>query len=1206
LARDFCHLHLHTQYSFLDGAIRIADLFPRLKQLGMKSCAITDHGVMYGAADFFIAAKAADIKPILGMEAYVAGERGRQDRTVRESYHLVLLAETPDGLRNLVQLSTKAYQEGFYYVPRVDQELLAQHHEGIIALSACMSGEVARRFLDDDVDGARTTALEYDRIFGRGNYFLEVQPNGMAAQDRINAFLGQLSQDSGIPLIATNDCHYLEAEHFEAQDVLMCIRQQRPVDDPKRHRHETNAYYVRSGDEMWDLVHTDFAPAFDNALSIAERCNAPLKLSKPQLPQFPVPPDVPDAHEFVRRLAREGLERRFSELGADLDRSAYRQRLEYELGTITSMDFSGYFLIVQDFINEAKRRGVRVGPGRGSGAGSLVAYALRITDIDPIPYALLFERFLNPERISMPDFDIDFMQERRGEVIEYVTEKYGKDRVAQIATYAALNAKSVIKDVARVLGVPFAEVNPITKLIPSLVDGKKVTLEQALKLEPRLVEIQKENPIYAKIITIARILEGLFRQAGMHAAGVVIGQQPLTEYCPLFVGTNGEQVSQFDMKKVEKIGLVKFDFLGLKTLDVIDAAERHVNARILAENELTGDALEMAAQRHPHARQREPGFPIPPLDCSLLNFKEPLVYDLITGGETLGVFQLESTGFQELMRKLKPDCFEDIIASVALYRPGPIQAGMINDYVDRKNGRARVTYPHPLLETVLKPTYGTIVYQEQVMQIAQVMAGYTLGGADVLRRAMGKKQKEEMEAQRPGFVDGAAKNGIAGKLANEVFDLVDKFAGYGFNKSHSAAYAAVTYQTAYLKAFYPVEFMAALLTTEVGSTDNIVKYTAEARRMGIEVLSPDVNLSRRSFSIERPAQLDGTNSGDAKIRFGLSAVKGLGDAALDAIVDERDRSGSFKSLFELCERVPLTKINKKVLEALAHSGAMDGFKRSRAQLSGHIERAIESAQPLQKSKAMGQETLFGLFSAGNGRGNGKPGGSTIVTPERYELIEEWPERERLLHEKESLGFYLTGHPLDGYRDSLTRLASVNALSLGEAQPGSEVTVAGVVTALREKPMKDGSGRWAIVTFEDLHGCMELRVFSKVYALAEPLLKGDEPLLIKGSLMINDDDEAAEPKLRVDDIQLLAKVRAERTRAVVVQVPAHLDDAQQTLSKLRQILLQHAGKTPVRMVVLREGHSKTMIDVGATCRVAPSDELQHAICRLLGKDAMSFV
>ncbi|MBN2360554.1 MAG: DNA polymerase III subunit alpha, partial [Deltaproteobacteria bacterium] len=726
MARDFCHLHLHTQYSFLDGAIRIADLFPRLRQLGMGSCAITDHGVMYGAADFFTAAKAHDIKPILGMEAYVAGERGRRDRTVRESYHLVLLAETPDGLRNLVQLSTKAYQEGFYYVPRVDKELLAEHHQGIVALSACMSGEVARRFLDGDLDGARATALEYDRIFGRGNFFLEVQPNGLERQDRINAFLGQLGRDSGIPLVATNDCHYLEAAHYEAQDVLMCIRQQRTLDDPKRHRHETNAFYVRSGDEMWELVGTDFGAAFDNALEIAERCNAPLKLSKPQLPRFPVPPEVPDAHEFVRRLARQGLARRFEELGDGIDREAYRQRLEYELETITKMDFSGYFLIVQDFINEAKRRGVRVGPGRGSGAGSLVAFALRITDIDPIPHALLFERFLNPERISMPDFDIDFMQERRGEVIAYVTEKYGHDRVAQIATYAALNAKSVIKDVARVLGVPFAEVNPITKLIPSLVDGKKVTLEQALKLEPRLVEIQKENPVYAKIISIARTLEGLYRQAGMHAAGVVIGQQPLTEYCPLFVGNNGEQVSQFDMKKVEKIGLVKFDFLGLKTLDVIDAAERHVDERIGAENRLTGDALERAARCHPHARQRQTGAAIPPLDCSLLDFKEPAVYELITGGETLGVFQLESSGFQELMRRLKPDCFEDVVASVALYRPGPIQAGMIDDYVNRKHGRARVSYPHPLLEPVLKPTHGTIVYQEQVMQIAQVLAGYTL------------------------------------------------------------------------------------------------------------------------------------------------------------------------------------------------------------------------------------------------------------------------------------------------------------------------------------------------------------------------------------------------------------------------------------------------------------------------------------------------
>ncbi len=1209
MAQDFCHLHLHTQYSFLDGAIRVKDLFPKVASLGMESVAITDHGNMFGAADFYMQARTAGIKPILGMEAYVAGERGCRDRTVREAYHMVLLAKDQQGYENLVKLASQAYLEGFYYVPRIDKAMLAEHAEGIIGLSACLSGVVARPYLNGETDRAVQVARDFKEILGRDNFFLEVQANGMADQDRVNAFMAQLARDLDLPLIATNDCHYLEQEHHEAQDVLMCIRQKRTVDDPRRHRHEVSAYYVRSGEEMRRLMGSDFAEACDNTLAIAERCNVELDIGHVYLPAFPIPEGYQNTDDYMRELARQGLEQRFAEMkNPPEDRQEYDDRLLLELDVIVNMGFSGYFLIVQDFINEAKQRGIRVGPGRGSGAGSIVAYALRITDIDPMPYALLFERFLNPERKSMPDFDVDFMQERRGEIIEYVAEKYGREHVAQIATYSALNAKSVIKDVARTLGVPFAEVNELTKLIPNMLDGKKVGLEQALEIEPKLKRMQAQNPVYEKIISISRVLEGLFRQAGMHAAGVVIGDKPLTSYTPLFKGAHGELISQFDKDKVEQVGLVKFDFLGLKTLDVIDAAERHVNARIVEENKLSGEALEVAAAQHRHFDSRQPGEPIPALDCTLLAFDEPEVYRLMCGGETLGVFQLESSGFQDLMRRIKPEGFEDVVASVALYRPGPIQAGMVDDYVERKHGRARVTYLHPSLEQVLQPTYGTILYQEQVMQIAQVLAGYSLGSADILRRAMGKKKAEIMAQQRQGFVDGSEAQGVDPKLAGEIFDLVEKFAGYGFNKSHSAAYAAITYQTAFLKTFYPAEFMAALLTTESGSTNDVVKYVAEARRMKIPVLSPDINCSRRSFVVERAAD------GSAKVRFGLSAVKGLGDAALDAIVEERDAGGPFASLFELCERVSLTKINRSVLVALVHSGALDSFGRPRAQLEAAVETAIEAAQPLQRDKASGQESLFSMLGGGNdnGKGNGESKDSSAaaalnaaaaLSAERYdEAIEEWPERERLLFEKDALGFYLTGHPLDDYRDELPRLTGCTAATLAKAEKDAEISVAGVVALLDERTKRDGSGRWANITLEDLTGPMLVQCFTRVYGQAEELLKSDDPVWIRGK--VHQDEESGDKKLRAEEVKLLSQLRSDKTRTVLLCLPCDLGNPQEVLLKLREICQRHVGTIPVRMEVHRDGHSRTLIEAGAV-RVSPNLQLQNDVQRLLGKDALSF-
>ncbi|MEW5853515.1 MAG: DNA polymerase III subunit alpha [Myxococcota bacterium] len=1179
MAQDFAHLHLHTQYSFLDGAIRIKDLVSQVKKLGMTSVAVTDHGNMFGAVDFYKQAKDAGIKPILGCEVYVA-TKGRMEKTQRDSSHLVLLAENDIGYANLKKLVTKGYTEGFYYDPRVDKQLLKDHHEGIIALTACLGGEVGKKCAKGLKDEAIQAAREYRDIFGKDNFFLEVQPNGVEMQNKVNADLAQMAKDLDVGLIATNDCHYVDKKDARAQDILMCIRQGKAFDDPKRHKHETDAFYVRSGDEMFELLKTDYQVAYENALAVAARCNVKLDLGKSYLPPFPFPADYKDESDYLRHLATEGLESRFKEMRYKVDHDEYRKRLEAELGVIIKMGFSGYFLIVQDFINWSKRSGIPVGPGRGSGAGSLVAYCLRITDLDPLPYALLFERFLNPERVSMPDFDVDFCQARRQDVIEYVTNKYGQERVGQIATYAALNAKSVIKDVARVLGVQFAEVNEITKLIPGMVNGKKVTLEQALELEPKLTEMQKEKPVFKDIIETARVLEGLYRQAGIHAGGVVIGEKPLEHYTPLFKGANGEQVTQYNMDKVADVGLVKFDFLGLKTLDVIDHAEKLVNARIANENKLPADEKDKARASHPHAKGSTGD--IPNLVAALLDLADPKAYQLMASGNTLGVFQLESSGFQDLMKRLKPDRFEDIIAAVALYRPGPIEAGMIDDFVNRKHGRTQVEYPHPLLEEVLKPTYGTIVYQEQVMQIAQVLSGYTLGGADLLRRAMGKKKKEEMDKQRSKFVDGAKERGVDPARAGEIFDLVEKFAGYGFNKSHSAAYAVVTYQTAYLKAYYPLEFMAALLTTEMGSTENVVKYIAEARSMGMKVLPPCVNEGQKDFSV--------IYGNPPSIRFGLGAIKGMGDAALDAILEARNKGGKFKSIFEFCERVSLQKLNKKGLEVLIKSGAMDAFAKPRNVLFQALDRAVDAAASAQRDAAVGQFGLFGAMSS-----------PTNLGAEQYPDVPEWLEKQRLEFEKEAIGFYLTGHPLWRYQQDVTRLGVTPTGSLADRGHMAEVGIAGVVAALRERPMKDGSGRWGAVTIEDLSGQVEVLVFSKVYGQVENLLKGDEPLYVKGRVLVEEAaEEGQEPvvKMRAEDIKSLNDIRAAQSRRVLVTMDAA--NAEPRLKKLLELATANPGPCFLRMVLTVDGHSSVVIDAKDTLKVSPGDEFIQLAEQALGK------
>jgi DNA polymerase-3 subunit alpha len=1192
---DFTHLHLHTQYSFLDGAIHMPELSPRVKELGMSACAVTEHGNLFGAIDFYKRAKEVGIKPILGCEAYVA-EKGRHDRTARRSHHLVLLAKNNIGWKNLMYLVSMGYREGFYYKPRIDKELLKEHSEGLIALTACLGGEVANNCLHGDLDAARRATREFKSIFEPGQFFLELQENGLAEQKIANGHLKQLAKDEEVPLIATNDCHYKMKADAAAHDVLMCIQHGKSRNDPTRQRHDTDAFYIRSPDEM-EILFKDCPEAVANTLRVRDMIDLKLELDKPVLPTF-MPPTGGDLDSYLIEMARAGLERRFTELTYRVDRDQYKARLEEELGIIIRMKFPGYFLIVSDFIGWAKDHGIPVGPGRGSGAGSIVAYALRITDLDPIPYNLLFERFLNPERVSMPDFDVDFCQERRGEVIHYVTQRYGSNNVGQIATFSQLKAKSVIKDVARSLEVPFAEVNAITKLLPNTYKDDKgnvkpMTIEKALEMEPKFRELEQEKPIYKEVIGIAKKLEGLYRQAGMHAAGIVIADDELWKTVPVFRGTEGELVTQFSMSDVEAAGLVKFDFLGLKTLDVIDHAEKLINHRIRTElNAKNVDAL----WKHGHLRRAYPtkdalkakveaGVSAEDLvlKCSQLHLEDKDVYRLMAAGATLGVFQLESTGFQELLKKLKPDCFEDVIAAVALYRPGPLQTGMVDDFIDCKHGRKKVKYPHPLLEPVLKPTYGGFVYQEQVMQAAQVMAGYSLGGADLLRRAMGKKKAEVMAKERSKFVDGCRRKEISDEKSGEVFDLMEKFAGYGFNKSHSAAYALVTFQTGYLKQYYPVEFMAALLTTEASSTENIVKYIAEAKSMQIAVLPPTVNESDISFTVP-----------GGKIRFGLGAIKGLGESALGAILEARGKKGPFQSLYDFCERVPLKQLNKKTLEALVRSGAFDCFGRPRAQLLDGLDRAIDAAKSTQHDQTVGQASLFGGVLA-----------AAIKPRETYdEGLREWPELERLKLEKEAIGFYVTGHPLDRYRDDTRRLASATIANLERKGNRADVVLCAVVSSIRERPLKDGSGRMAFVVIEDLTGAVEMAVSAKTFGLYEMQLKSDAPLIVKASIQIDRDEESQTLKLRCLDVKLLADARRDRTKSIEIS----LEESQierGKLGELKKLFVQYPGTCPVRMTVRIPNTAEVEMELPSSIRIEATDAMVDRVEAIFGLGVVRF-
>ncbi|HET6149797.1 MAG TPA: DNA polymerase III subunit alpha [Polyangia bacterium] len=1184
---EFTHLHLHTQYSLLDGAIRLDDLFPKVLERGMKQVAITDHGNLFGALDFYEKARKHGVKPIFGCETYIAPDR--MDKTERRSNHLILLAKDNVGWKNLSYLNSMGYLEGFYYNPRIDKKLLRQHSQGLIGLSACLGGEVAQLMMRRGPEAATEAAREFDDIFGRGNFFLEMQPNGLEEQETVNGHLRELSRKTGIPLIATNDCHYLNKSDAHAHEILMCVQQKKTIQDEKRMHHRNEAFFVKTPAEM-DAYFKDVPEAMENAARIGEMCKVTFDLGKSFLPRFTVPEGY-DADTYVTEVARAGLKKRIEEAhrrrardanGKMIDGDVYAARLELELGVIKRMEFSGYFLIVWDFIRHAKEHKIPVGPGRGSGAGSLVAYSMRITDIDPIEHKLLFERFLNPERVSMPDFDIDFCMNRRDEVISYVTDKYGKDNVGQIVTMHQIKARSGIRDIARAMAIPFAEADKVAKFVPEPIQGKSLPIAEAIEKEPRLKQLYEENAQYRELLDIAKGLEGLNRHAGTHAAGVVIGDRPLWEYVPCFRPAGEEGiVTQYDKDMVEKAGLVKFDFLGLKTLTVIQTCLDLVN------------------------REKEAGGE-PALDLALITLDDVHVYKMISRADVTGVFQLESSGFRELLKKLKPDCFEDIVAAGALYRPGPLEGGMVDDFIDRKHGRKKVEYDHPLLEPILRDTYGVIVYQEQVMQISSALAGYSLGKADLLRRAMGKKKAEVMAKEKAGFLDGAREKKVDPRVAEKVFDLMEKFAGYGFNRSHSAAYGMLTYQTGYLKYYWPVEFFAGLLTCDKDNTDSVVKFIAEARAQGIEVQRPDINESDTDFTVVM--RTDETIK-DAKakktIRFGLGAVKGVGEGAVEVIKSARDEGGPFLSLFDFCKRVDGRKVNRKVLEALVKSGAFDGVAVrngiSRARLFGAIGLASDRAAAHQREKESGQTSLLDLFGGGASKSNGKGGNNGFgAEVDTYPEADEWFPKETLAFEKESLGFYISGHPLDRYLGEMKKFTTATTANCIEKGVRAEVTLAGIVSNYQERPMKSGNGKYAFFTLEDHYGQIELIVNSKKVEEYRDILGKDDPLLVYATVDAPfGDGEAARERLRFNDAKLLSEIRRQKSSLLEVRLNADQvnDDA---LVALEKLLREHTGpcRTTIRMEIPKR--SESVLDLGDDYKVAATDDLLARIEQLFGE------
>jgi DNA polymerase-3 subunit alpha len=1188
----------------LDSAIRLKALAGRVAQLGQKAVALTDHHNMHGTLQFVSACKDAGVEPIVGCEVNFSGASRRENRPVQ---HLVLLASSQQGYVNLARLVSLGWVEGLHQgVPRIDLEVLAQHRDGLVALTACMGGYVAQEILLKGEDAGRRALGQLRDALEPGSLYVELQNHGFPENAPLNEVLVELAREFGLPLVATNDCHYLERKDARAQLVLQCIGAGRTLVDMERAHHGSSELYLKSAAEMTEAFR-HLPEALRSTLEIAERCAGRCNpTSKPKLPRFPVPPGMTEA-DYLRERARTMLEARLAEIearGRTIDREAYRKRLEFELETIIQMGFAGYFLIVQDFINWGKDRGIPVGPGRGSGAGSIVAYALRITDLDPIEHGLLFERFLNPERVSMPDFDVDFCMARRDEVIEYVRAKYGHESVGQIATFHQLKPRSVVKDVGRVLQMPASEAQRIASMVPDPVQGKTVSIAKAMEQEPRLAASYEEDPRVRELLDTAMALEDLNRHAGMHAAGIVISEGPLWDHVPVFCPEPGVYVTQYDKDDVEHAGLVKFDFLGLKTLTVIDYAVRWINRR----PDRRGD----------------------PFRLDQIPMDDRATFALLQSGETANVFQLESQGMQSLFKKLRPDTFEDIVAAVALYRPGPLGTGMVDDFVQRKHGRVKVEYPDPCLEPILKDTYGVIVYQEQVMQIARTMAGYTLGAADLLRRAMGKKKPEEMALQRAAFIQGAQQNGHSAEQASKIFELVDYFAGYGFNKSHSAAYALITYQTAYLKAHYPVEFVCATLTADKDKTEKIARTVANARSMGITVLPPDVNESAVDFTVvydppaaeaeaaprrrlDKPASIGSVlrDPMRPKIRFGLGGVKGIGASALEAIFEARKsedgREQPFTDLFDFASRVDLRRVNRGVLEALVQSGAFDAAHEkigiTRAQAFAAIEAALERGKRASQDRASGQTSLFGLLEGG-ARGKMHRAASSA-----FPAVPPWETRELLARERAALGFYVSGHPLDRYRAELARFGNATTASIAGHEDGAEVRIGGTVEGWRERPTRTG-GRIGFFHLEDADGRIEVIVREREIESARPILTSGEPVYLEARVRwererdADDDDEEAlpaEPKLTLQSVKPLSQALRELTKAVRVRVAVERLDVRK-IRALRDVLRAHPGPCPVGLeLTSSESWSVSLPETGLS--VEPSDALMASLERIFGEKVL---
>ncbi len=1147
---NFVHLHLHTDYSLLDGACEISKLMGRAAELRMPAVAITDHGNLFGAVKFYNAALRRGLKPIIGCEAYIA-PTNRFDRSADADRpnHLILLCENERGYRNLVKLASAAYTEGYYYKPRIDKDLLARHADGLIGLSACLRGEVASALLADRYEAARQSAYDLRDIFGKGNFYLEIQDQNVTEEHKINPHLARMSRETGIPLVATNDCHYLHQADARAQEVLMCIQTGKTLSDSARMRFPTDQFYFKSYDEMRALF-GEIPEVLDRTVEIADRCNLHLERKVHVFPHFEVPAGE-TLESFFEKVTRQGFEERRKRLerlqAAGRLRhplEAYAERLEREIELIKQMRFAGYFLIVWDFMRFAREQCIPVGPGRGSAAGSLVSYALHITDIDPLQHDLLFERFLNPERISFPDIDIDFCMRRRGEVINYVTERYGRDNVSQIITFGTMGAKAVIRDAGRVMDMLFAEVDRIAKLVPNVVN---ITLEDALVQSPELRQAKERDARVAELLNIAQGLEGLARHASTHAAGVVISPQPLTEIVPLYKSTKDEITTQYAMDDLEKIGLLKMDFLGLTTLTVLDDSRRLIESTRGAQ-----------------------------LDLDSLPRDDPEAYALLGKGLTAGIFQFESRGMTDILRRAKPNRLADLTALNALYRPGPIQGGMIDDFIARKTGRKRVTYDLPQLKEILEETYGVIVYQEQVMQIAASAAGFTLGEADVLRRAMGKKKHEQMVAMREKFLAGACKNGVPTRKAQKLFELMEQFAGYGFNKSHSAAYALIAYQTAYLKAHYPVEFMAALLTSEIGNQDKLTQYLNECRDMAIEILPPDVNSSDRAFT---PA--------GSSIRFGLTAIKNVGEAAIESVVAARKKLGRFDNIFQFCENVDLRLLNKRVVESLIKAGALDSLGARRSQMMAVLDRAMELGQKRQREDLSGQHGLFA-------------GGSEVAPaiPMTLPDIPEWPEAERLASEKEVLGFFVTGHPLEKYSARVAALTQHDSSSVETLVNESPVTLAGILTKLRVRPSRKGD-LWANALLEDMRGAVELLVFPQAWQQLQSVLKRDAALLIKGRVR---HEENARPKVVVNEACPLDQEVNGAQAELLIRID--LEEAAEDLpDALERLLAAYPGENPVVFELTRPGAFQARLRPRRPRAVNAGDELLARLRELCGEDAV---